>query len=575
MLRIRQACYMILLLALFPAVGAAQRTPERLSGDPRVAWLRENVYPIRSIDPDDEDFTDLAHLRETLQGVRLVLLGEADHGSGSDFLAKTRLVKFLHRELGFDVLAFESPMYDATVGWDRLRAGASPREAFLLGAATWAGATQMQPLVAYLAEQARGARPLELAGFDHQNQWASGFYFAEDLARFLSERDLGGPLVDPESPESGVLQRLLQAQYQYRVTPLPDSSVVHSFASVVQSATTAVSTMGDDDAQHWSRILKNLGCQIRHVDAGWWRGRFGLGDCHRDRQMAENLLWLANERYPDRKIIVWSATLHAARMPEPPPFLRDRAASAFPSMGQRIGEVFGSQSYVIGVTSYRGSARAFGRLREIVVDQHPEPEFEELMAAAGFDYGFLDLSRPAAEESWAGGEFLARPMAHTTYPAVWSDVLDALVFVREQEPRQEVEQPAEDIAAINEVRERKVAAFLRGDTDSYVALFTEDCVVLPPDGPRIKGRAALRSWLEGVHEDFALSGGSMESEYIRVGGDDWASELYRARRAVAPRAGGEVAEERYRGAHIYRRQPDGTWRIAQDVWNAVAAGGGR
>lgn len=213
MLRIRQACHMILMLALFPAGGAAQRTPERLSGDPRVAWLRENVHPIRSIDPDDEDFTDLEPLRETLEGVRLVWLGEADHGSGSDFLAKTRLVKFLHRELGFDVLALEAPIYDAAVGWDRLRARASPGEAFLLGAATWAGATQMRPLVAYLAEQARGARPLELAGFDHQNQLASGFYFAEDLARFLSEPGLGGPLVDPESPESGVLQGLVQALY--------------------------------------------------------------------------------------------------------------------------------------------------------------------------------------------------------------------------------------------------------------------------------------------------------------------------------------------------------------------------
>ncbi len=164
MFQFQRVCYVMFLLALFPALGAAQVTPERLSADPRVAWLQDNVLPIRSIDPDDEDFTDLEPLRETLADVRLVLLGEADHQSGSDFLAKTRLVKFLHQELGFDVLAFESPMYDMKVAWDSLRTGTPPREALWLGASTWAGADQIQPLVAYLGEQARGRRPGEIPG---------------------------------------------------------------------------------------------------------------------------------------------------------------------------------------------------------------------------------------------------------------------------------------------------------------------------------------------------------------------------------------------------------------------------
>ena len=77
------------LLALLPAMGASQRAPQDLSGDPRVLWLRQNAHSIRSIDPADEDFKDLKPLRTSLKGVRMVLLGEADHRSGSDFLAKT------------------------------------------------------------------------------------------------------------------------------------------------------------------------------------------------------------------------------------------------------------------------------------------------------------------------------------------------------------------------------------------------------------------------------------------------------------------------------------------------------
>lgn len=565
MLQVQRALYVMLLLVLFPTLGAAQRTPQDLSEDPRVAWLRENVLPIRSIDPDDEDFTDLEPLRAALDGVRVVLLGEADHGSGSDFLAKTRLVKFLHRELGFEVLAFESPMYDMMVAWDSLRTGTPPSEAFWLGAGTWAGAVQMQPLVAYLSEHARGRRPLEIAGFDHQHQVASSFYFADDLEIFLSERSVGGPLVDRESPEHGVLQALSQVHYRYGLAPKPDVSTRQAFLAAVEKSLVAVGAMPDERAQQWAQILRNLACHTRFV-----LRHAEIGSCNREEQMAENLLWLANERYPDRKIIVWSGTAHAARAAEPPPFLRNQpwAAPYFPSMGQRIGEVFGSQSYVIGVTSYRSADAG------MIPDQDlPLPEFEELMAAAGFDYGLLDLRRAAAEEGWAGGEFLARPIGHISGAAVWSDLMDALLFVREYKPRQNAEQPAADIEAINEVRERENTAFLGGDADSYVALFTDDCLVMPPSSSRIRGRAALRSWLQGVHDQSAFAGGETKSlETIVVA--DCALDLYEARRTVAPKAGGEAVEERYRGMHIYRRQPDGKWRIAQEIWNAARPGGG-
>ena len=85
--RLFVACLMVVLALLYPATLAGQS----LADDPRVGWLAANAMSIRSIDPDDEDFRDLEPLRTARDGVRLVLLGEADHGSGSDFLAKTRV----------------------------------------------------------------------------------------------------------------------------------------------------------------------------------------------------------------------------------------------------------------------------------------------------------------------------------------------------------------------------------------------------------------------------------------------------------------------------------------------------
>src|SRR5687768_4564334 len=94
--------------------------------DPRVEWLRKNAVPIRSIVPEDRSFSDLQPLKKILGNSRVVLLGEQSHGDGSVFLAKTRMIQFLHEEMGFGVLAFESGLYDCRRAWEALQAGEDP-----------------------------------------------------------------------------------------------------------------------------------------------------------------------------------------------------------------------------------------------------------------------------------------------------------------------------------------------------------------------------------------------------------------------------------------------------------------
>jgi erythromycin esterase len=403
-----------------PAVAGAWMAA--LSADPRVAWLRQNVTRVRSIDPRDTDFSDLEPLRDALQDVRIVLLGEADHASGSDFSAKSRLVMFLHRELGFDVLAFEAGLYDMGVAWDRLRAGVAPRQAFAEGAwGFWANSEQMQPLIEYVAGHAHGNRPLEIAGFDNQFSGQSSERFAADLADFLGKRGLAGPLGLPAAPNMHILESLSPNRV-WRLRELPDSTR-SAFLRGLDRTLTMVAALNDSTARYWTQVLRSTACHTRFLAPA--AGESASPGCSREQQMTENLIWLASQRYPGRKIIIWSATAHAARMPQLPA----AAGEAGPSLGLRLYEQFGSKTYAIGVTSYR-SAQG-----QIVSDQHPLPEFEELMAAAGFDYGFVDLRRARSGRSWIAGEFLARPIFQNTMLAVWSELLDALLFVREHQLR--------------------------------------------------------------------------------------------------------------------------------------------
>jgi len=42
----------------------------------------------------------------------MVMLGELTHEYGNIFEMKVRVIEFLHKELGFNTLAMEAPMYN-------------------------------------------------------------------------------------------------------------------------------------------------------------------------------------------------------------------------------------------------------------------------------------------------------------------------------------------------------------------------------------------------------------------------------------------------------------------------------
>jgi uncharacterized protein (TIGR02246 family) len=123
-----------------------------------------------------------------------------------------------------------------------------------------------------------------------------------------------------------------------------------------------------------------------------------------------------------------------------------------------------------------------------------------------------------------------------------------------------------DIDALKQVREREIASLRDGRPDSLVAVFTTDAVLLPPGEPEVSGSDAIRRWARGMLDQFTIKGGYTGSDVNVVG--DWAIERYTGTMSVTPKKGGASVEDRLRGIHIYRRQSDGSWRIAQDIWNS-------
>jgi ketosteroid isomerase-like protein len=108
------------------------------------------------------------------------------------------------------------------------------------------------------------------------------------------------------------------------------------------------------------------------------------------------------------------------------------------------------------------------------------------------------------------------------------------------------------------------------DVERILSYWTEDAVVLPPGLPAVAGKAALRQYVEGSMRipGFRIT---WESKDVTLSPDGQLAYMF-SRNAVTVNApDGTPITTEGRAVTIWRREPDGEWRCAVDVWNAEPA----
>jgi uncharacterized protein (TIGR02246 family) len=122
-----------------------------------------------------------------------------------------------------------------------------------------------------------------------------------------------------------------------------------------------------------------------------------------------------------------------------------------------------------------------------------------------------------------------------------------------------------DRRAISELVANENAGFTSSNVNELLKLYTDDVVMMPPGEPPIQGKAKLRPWLEKLFSQVRM-GSTTVSEDLRINGA-WAVERLVLHSTTTPVAGGTAVVESGKVLHVYQRQADGSWRIAQDIWN--------
>lgn len=385
-------------------------------------WIKQNNIPIRSLEA--ENFLDLRSLVPYFNGKRIVQLGESGHGVQEFNKVKVRFIKFLHQELGFDVIAFESSMFECFYTNEHL-SGLSASDAIRNSIFGVWHTHELVPLFEYLKDQQSDSRPLALAGFDIQVSSADGVshrpdFLWETLAVFNPDYADRIREIDLQFLEDMRDLYLIDQRSNYYISKyaaVADSIDEHMAELIAQFAEQPkIPLIARQTAKSMIEYVAQLGA--------YYRGDTAVSQEIRDAGMALNLEYLLEEVYPGSKIIVWAHNAHISHN------YKSTSGGTFNSMGTWIAEAHRPELYTVGLYMYRGKA-AYNNRQVYAIQPAWSGSIESIMYRTRRKFCFVDMLGRTKHKgnSWMFEEILAKEWGVWDVTLVPRDQYDALLFI--------------------------------------------------------------------------------------------------------------------------------------------------
>ena len=134
------------------------------------------------------------------------------------------------------------------------------------------------------------------------------------------------------------------------------------------------------------------------------------------------------------------------------------------------------------------------------------------------------------------------------------------------EPTRDV---AADTAAIKALGDQFTAAFNSGDAAAMAAAYADDAIMMDPNQAAVEGKQAIQAAYEARSKDNAgkITRTMVFTPLETQVADDWAYDRGNLTITVTPKSG-KPMEESVKYLTIYKRQPDGSWKIYRDISNS-------
>ena len=380
-----------------PGAGPSRGPAE--TGEPRT--LPERIAAVAEPFPDVDGIESrhLAPLLDRVGDARVVLLGEATHGTSEFYRMRTRITRALVEHKGFDLVAVEADWPDAAAVDRYVRAvpGPPPTERPFQRFPTWMWANEeVLELVHWLRrhnERRPSPDPSHSVGFYGLDLY-SLFSSIEAVVGYLEEVDPDAARLARErygclSPWQGDAATYGRAALSGRYREC-ENEVIAMLQDLMNKRLEYAAQDGHRflDAAQNARLIANAERYYRIMYYGS-RQSWNL----RDRHMFETLESLLEFRGPRSKAVVWEHNSHIGDASA-----TEMGARGEHNVGQLCREAHGADAYLVGFGTDHGTVAAAsdwgGELEVKSVRPAHERSYEHLCHESGEGRFLLPLRPP-------------------------------------------------------------------------------------------------------------------------------------------------------------------------------------
>jgi erythromycin esterase len=389
-------CFMVTCFVFCTFTNSTSASTQQQDVEKWKQWIKTNAY---SLEPTKNSRKDqLKFLKKVLKGKRIVQLGETTHGSNEMSATKVELIKYLHEELGYDVLAFESGFAETNGAFRQLHDLSSSELMKRSIFGVWY-TQEVADLFQYLQEQEKKGDPLVLTGFDIQ---VMGNFFTKSTYDWIKQVNPSKAELFKQAEESMVKLRTQKTEGDFiqEQTKINEQySTLERFVEEHRKELASSSPQHEQAVEILSQSLKLRKETLMRYELPSWKADHSVPiydiEEHptvlRDRMMAENLEFLAEKMYPKEKIIVWGHNYHVRKNNSK--VTDAKSAQSFPSnMGDYLPEELKRQTYTIGIYAYSGASLNSDNKTVVPVNKEQDPtSLESLLRYANHSSLFVDL----------------------------------------------------------------------------------------------------------------------------------------------------------------------------------------
>jgi erythromycin esterase len=389
-----------------------------------INWLNDknNRIDIRSL--TSENVEDLKCLKQYLAGRSLVQLGESSHGTKEYNLIKTRLIKFLHEKMGFDVIAFESGFFECFYTSENINEYSSEQAINYSIFDEW-WTEEVLELFEYIKQTQSTEHPLILSGFDCQTSGYNPNNRSDELFKMLSKID---SLYAEEAFtfDNYILTYRINSGY-YLIAH--EESITTQYLEIIsffdQHIDQLISHYPEKEyypvfiKQSIYSTIAGIKQKIAIANNNW-----GEGFYIRDSAMAANVSFLKEELFPDKKIITWAHNYHIEHN------IDDLIHTT--NMGNWLVEKYRDDLYTIGLYMLRGKTTS-GKNMEIIDVELPSTSnsLESILYHVRKKHLFIDvLNHPNNDGNrWMYNTISTKISGYSEEEMIIKNEYDGIIFI--------------------------------------------------------------------------------------------------------------------------------------------------